>query len=344
MAKAFVRIAALVVIVAGVAGATWWWTYRPAANGPLALQGNVEIRQVNLGFKVGGRIAAMNVDEGATVAAGQRLASLDKVYFEDAIAQLKAQRDQLRANLDKLEAGNRPEEIAQAEAVVAEREAALTNAKIALDRAKTLFDTSTGTRKAYDDALAADRQVTAQLNSAREALRLMKAGFRKEDVVAARAQLAAAEASLQIAERQLADAVLIAPNAGVILTRVQEVGAIVNPAETVLVLSLTSPVWVRTYVSEVDLARVRPGQPVVVTTDAPGVPPMAGRIGFISTTAEFTPKTVETRELRTALVYRIRIVVEDPNGVLRQGMPVSIAVSEPDADHSTSTRISGRRS
>lgn len=343
MAKAVARIAVFVALAAGMVGTAWWWTHRPSANGPLALQGNVEIRQVNLGFKVAGRIAALDVDEGVTVVAGQRLASLDKVYFEDAIAQLTAQRNQLRANLDKLEAGNRPEEIAQAEAVVAEREAALTNARIALDRAKTLLDTSTGTRKAYDDALAADRQVTAQLNSAREALRLMRAGFRKEDIAAARAQLAAAEASLQIAERQLSDAVLTAPNAGVILTRVQEAGAIVNAAETVVVLSLTSPVWVRTYVSEIDLARIKPGQLVVVTTDTPGVPPMKGRIGFISTTAEFTPKTVETRELRTALVYRIRIVVQDPNGVLRQGMPVSIAVSEPDADRST-TRISGRRS
>jgi HlyD family secretion protein len=293
---------------------------------------------------VGARRAARAVEEGHTGVAGQRLASLDKGYFEDTIAQLKAQRDQLMANLAKLEAGNRPEEIAQAEAAVAEREAALTNTKIALERAKALLDTSTGTRKAYDDALAADRQVTAQLNSARQALRLMKAGFRKEDIAAARAQLASAEAALRIAERQLSDAELAAPNAGVILTRVHEAGAIVNPGETVVVLSLMSPVWVRTYVSEVELGRVKPGQAVVVTTDTPGVPPMKGRVGFISTTAEFTPKTVETRELRTALVYRLRIVVDDPKGVLRQGMPVSVTLSESDANGGTATRISERRS
>jgi len=344
MSNKAVRIAILVIVAAGAAGLVWWWAHRDTGAGPLELQGNVEIRQVNLGFKVGGRIAALDVDEGATVIAGQRLASLDKVYFEDSIAQLKAQRDQIKANLAKLEAGNRPEEIAQAEAVVAEREATLTNAKIALDRAKTLLDTSTGTRKAYDDALAADRQATAQLNSARAALGLMKAGFRTEDIAAARAQLDGAEAALQIAERQLADAELTAPNAGVVLTRVQEAGAIVNAAETVVVLSLTSPVWVRTYVSEVDLGRVRPGQRVTVTTDTPGVPPIEGHIGFISTTAEFTPKTVETRELRTALVYRIRIVVEDPKGVLRQGMPVSIHLKEPNGDTTSSTRVSGRRS
>jgi len=342
MAKTAIRIAALVAIAIGFIGAGWWWMREPAEPAPLALEGNVEIRQVNLGFKVAGRIASVEVDEGATVHAGQQLAKLEKVYFEAAIAQLTAQRDQLKANLDKLEAGNRPEEVAQAEAAVAEREAALTNAKLALDRAKTLLDTSTGTRKAYDDALAGDRQASAQLNSARQALLLMKAGFRREDIEAARAQLAGADAALRIAELQLSDAVLVAPNAGVILTRVRETGAIVNPAETVLVLSLTTPVWVRTYVSEIDLARIKPGQRVVVTTDAPSVPPMTGHVGFISTTAEFTPKTVETRELRTALVYRVRIVVEDPRGVLRQGMPVSVRAAENAAD--ASTHLSERRS
>ncbi|MEZ5818698.1 MAG: secretion protein HlyD [Hyphomicrobiaceae bacterium] len=344
MAKPAMRILALLAVGLAIAGGGWWWwSQRARPEGPLTLQGNVEIRQVNLGFKVGGRIAKLDVDEGASVTEGQRLASLDKVYFEDQIAQLKAQRDQLKANLAKLESGNRPEEIAQAAAVVAEREATLANAKIALERAKTLLESSTGTRKAYDDALAADRQATAQLNSARQALILMNAGFRKEDIAAARAQVAGAEVSLAIARRQLADAELTAPNAGVILTRVREAGAIVNPGESVLVLSLTTPVWVRTYVSETDLPRVKPGEAVVVTTDTRGVPAMKGRIGFISTTAEFTPKTVETRELRTALVYRLRIVVDDPNGLLRQGMPVSVTVSAPDSGAGTETRVSERR-
>jgi HlyD family secretion protein len=170
----------------------------------------------------------------------------------------------------------------------------------------------------------------------------MKAGFRKEDIEGARAQLANSEAALQIAMRQRADAELLAPNTGVILTRVREAGAIVNAGETVFVLSLTTPVWIRTYVSEPDLGRVKPGQEVVVRIDTPGVPPTKGRIGFISTTAEFTPKTVETRELRTALVYRLRIVADDPTGVLRQGMPVtvSLAPTPPGPD----TKVSDRRS
>lgn len=335
------RIVALAIVAAlALAGAGWWWTHRQLESGGLVLQGNIEVRQVNLGFKVAGRIKTLHVDEGATVTQGQPLAELDKVYFEDAIAQLKAQRDQLAAILAKEENGNRPEEIAQAEAIVAEREAILVNARITLERSEALLKTSAGTRKAYDDAMAAQRQAAAQLESAKAALAVMKAGFRTEDIAAARAQLANGEAALKIAERQLADAVLTASNNGVILTRVREAGAIVNPGETVLVLSLTSPVWVRTYVSEIDLGRVRPGQTVTVTTDTPGIPTMMGHIGFISTTAEFTPKTVETRELRTALVYRMRIVVDDPNGVLRQGMPVTVGVT----DQTSVPQVSERRS
>ncbi|RPI42662.1 MAG: biotin/lipoyl-binding protein, partial [Hyphomicrobiaceae bacterium] len=117
------------------AAAAWWWFSRAPQNSPLMLTGNVEVRQVNLGFKVAGRIKGLKVDEGDTIAEGQVLAGLERVYFEDDIAQLKAQRDQAQANLAKLEAGNRPEEIAQAEATVAERDATAANTKIAFDRA-----------------------------------------------------------------------------------------------------------------------------------------------------------------------------------------------------------------
>jgi HlyD family secretion protein len=227
-----------------------------------------------------------------------------------------------------MEAGNRPEEIAQAEALVMEREATLVNAKVTLDRAEQLLKTANGTRKAYDDALAAHRQADAQLNFARRALDLMKLGFRQEDINAARAQFANSEAAVTVAARQLADAELFAPSNGVILSRVREAGTIVNASDTVFVMSLTSPVFVRTYVSEPDLGRIRPGQKVDLRSDAPDSKPRKGHVGFISTTAEFTPKTVETRELRTALVYRVRIVAEDPDGVLRQGMPMTVTVPE----------------
>lgn len=328
-------IAAVAMVLAAVAA--WWWFTRIPTAGPLVLTGNVEVRQVNLGFKVSGRIKALAVDEGDSIAEGQALAVLEKVYFEESIAQLKAQRDQAKATLTKLEAGNRPEEIAQAEATVKEREATVANAKVSFERADQLLKRAVGTQKAHDDAQAAFREAEARLNSARQALRVMQIGSRVEDIDAARAQLADREAALQVALRQLADAELTAPSQGVVLSRVREAGAIVAAGETVFVLSLTNPVWVRSYVSEVDLGRIRPGMEVAVRTDTPGSPVLKGRIGFISTTAEFTPKTIETRELRTALVYRIRIVVDDAGDRLRQGMPVTVSVLDANSSRVTST-------
>ena len=214
---------------------------------------------MNLGFKVAGRVEVLNVDEGDRVRAGQVLASLEKVYFTDTLAQMRAQQGQSAANYEKMKAGNRPEEIAEARALVAEREATLTNAKITRNRAETLLKTPAGSQKAFDNSSAAERQADAQLNSAREALRLQEIGFRKEDVALAKSQLDERNATVATAERQLADADLIAPSDGMVLSRVREVGAIVQAGETVFVLSLTSPVWVRTYVSEPDLGRIRPG-------------------------------------------------------------------------------------
>jgi HlyD family secretion protein len=322
------RVIAVLVVVGASAGGYWWWSTHRQSDGPLTLQGNVEVREVNLAFKVAGRIEKLFVDEGDTIHQGQKLASLDKVYFEDNLAQLRAQRDQSAANLAKIVAGNRPQEIAQAEALVAEREATLTNMQRAVERAQQLLKTAAGTQKTLDDAVMASKQSGAQLESSREALRLMKIGSRQEDIDFARAQLGERVAAIRIAERQLKDADLFAPSDGVGLSRVRELGAVVNAGETVFVLSLTNPVWVRSYVSEPDLGRIKPGMEVELRRDTPQAKPLKGKIGFISTSAEFTPKTVETRELRTALVYRIRIVADDPDGVLRQGMPMTVVVPQ----------------
>jgi HlyD family secretion protein len=345
-------VIALIAIALAAVGAIWKFdgvaprdlparalaVLSPSGTGALALQGNVEIRQVNLGFKVAGRIEKLAVDEGDKVVAGQTLASLEKVYFEDALAEARGSRDQAKANYEKMKAGNRPEDIAEAEATLVENQATLQNATQTLDRAQSLLNTASGTIKTYDDALGAQREAAARVNVAQHALDLMHAGFRVEDIEAARAQLAQQDAAVKVAERQLADADLIAPSSGVVESRAREVGSIVNVGEAVFVLSLTDPVWVRTYVSEPDLARVRPGMAVEVKPDSRDIPPMKGTIGFISTSAEFTPKTVETRELRTALVYRLRVVVEDPNDVLRQGMPVTVNVIGAETARSASAK------
>ncbi len=327
---------ALVLLAAAGGGGYYFWRYDGVdlakfwgpVSTTLTLQGNVEVRQVDLGFKVAGRIEKLDVDEGVAVKEGETLASLEKVYFDDALAEARAARDQAAASYAKMKAGNRPEDIAEAEATLTLNEATLQNATQTLDRAQALLSTQSGTIKSYDDALAAQREAKARVNVASHALDLMKAGFRVEDIDAAAAALAQQQATVEVAERNLADADLIAPSDGVIESRAREVGAIVGVGETVFVESLTKPVWVRTYVSEPDLPGVHPGMAVEVKLDDPKIPLMKGTIGFISTEAEFTPKTVETRELRTALVYRLRVVVDNDGGALRQGMPVEVIVPE----------------
>jgi HlyD family secretion protein len=321
----------LATLLVALAGAVWWRFEGTSPEGPaeIFLQGNIDVRQVNLAFKVSGRIDSLAVDEGDAVKAGQVVATLDEVYFRDELRLVRAQRDNAEANLERLENGSRPEEIAQAKAAVAEREATRTRAQEELSRGRRLIGSRTIAREEFDRLFAAAEEARARLKSAREALRLSEIGPRQEDIAAARAQLREAEARVTESERRQTDSRLVAPNDGFMLTRAREKGAIVQPDETVFTLTLSSPVWVRTYVNEQDLGAVQPGMAVSVATDAAWGRSYTGHIGFVSPTAEFTPKTVETRELRTDLVYRLRVVVEDPDGGLRQGMPVNVTVPLP---------------
>lgn len=298
--------------------------YRSDLGGSIVLQGNVDVRQVNLSFKVAGRIAEMKVDEGDRVQAGKIVASLEKSYFADEVRLARAREAAQAAVLARLENGTRPEEISQARAVVAEREAAVALAEATLNRQQQLAGRGVSPHQRHDEATAASEEAQAALKSAQETLKLALSGPRREDIDGARAQLEAENAVLAQAERKLADADLIAPSEGVVLTRVREPGAIVGAGETVYAVTIVSPVWVRTYVAEPDLGRIRPGMPVEVRTDSGNT--YRGQIGFISPVAEFTPKSVETKELRTSLVYRLRVVIEGETAGLLQGMPVTVLV------------------
>ncbi|MGO9469222.1 MAG: efflux RND transporter periplasmic adaptor subunit [Isosphaeraceae bacterium] len=283
------------------------------------------MRQVNLSFKVDGRIETLAVDEGDAVKAGQVVATLDKRYFQDELRVANAMRENLASSLAKLEHGSRPEEIAQARAQTASKEATLAEAKADYARYKELDRTPGAISKQELDRYAAQQAVAeAEAKSAFESQRLIEIGPRREDIDAARALHAQQRAIIAQIERKLADCHLVAPSGGVIFTRSREIGAIVQAGETVFTLTLNSPVWVRTYVSEGDLGLIAPGMAAAVITDTAPDRPYPARIGFISPTAEFTPKTVETREVRTSLVYRLRVVVDNPDGGLRQGMPVTV--------------------
>jgi HlyD family secretion protein len=336
------RIVILLIIAGSGFGIYTWYRITQAARDEshLELMGNIDVRQVNLAFKVEGRIAMLAVDEGDSATVGQVLASLDKRYFEDDLRLAKARRDTAAANLARLEHGSRPEEIAAARANVAERRATQARAKQDFDRAEKLVGQGAVSREDFDRAKAALAESEARLKSMDESLRLAEIGPRQEDIDAARAQFAAEEASVIQSERRLSDADLISPSDGMILTRARETGAIVSPGEPVFTLTLTSPVWVRTYVNEQDLGRIHPGMLAEVRTDSAPKKIYHGRIGFISPTAEFTPKTVETRELRTDLVYRLRVLVDNPDNGLRQGMPVTVTLQldPPNADKKTSDK------
>lgn len=328
------RLIALALLAAVAGGAGWYWLQRDAGGDPgeLRLYGNVDIRQVDLGFRVSGRIERMCCEEGDVIEAGQVLAVLDKVPFQDEVRIAEAELAARRANLLKMETGTRPSEIAQARALVVEREASLRNAVLVLERQARLVAQGHVSEQAYDDAEAEKIEAEARLNSAREALDLALEGFRVEEIAEARADVAAADAQLAQARTRLADTEIRAPAGGVLLTRIQEPGAIVMEGSPVYTLSLTRPVWVRTYIAEPDLGRIHPGMKAGVITDTEPDRVHPGQIGFISPVAEFTPKNVETTSLRTDLVYRLRVVVDNPDNGLRQGMPVTVVIDLPAAE------------
>jgi len=273
---------------------------------------------------VPGKLLEVLRDEGDAVRPGDKLARLDDEPLRREVEEARAQTASTQARLQMLEAGYRPEEIAQARALWREREATLANAERWFQRQEQLLKTKAISEQDREDAQARFREAEARAKSAREQLTLLEAGYRPEEITQARAEFARAGAALASAELRLKDTVLEAPAAGVVITRAQEPGAILPAGATVLTVSLQEPVWVRAYISEPDLGRVHPGAKVRVLTDSRPGQPYAGQVGFISPRAEFTPKSVETTELRTSLVYRLRIVVTDADAGLRQGMPVTV--------------------
>ena len=238
----------------------------------LLLFGNVDVRQVDLGFRVAGQLSKLYYEEGDLVPMGRMVAELDRQPYEDRVREAEANVRSIKASFE--------------------------NAEQLLKRRQELIADGSVSREDFEDAMAKQRTSSANLE--------------------------AGEAALQIAKSNLSYTEIYAPVEGVILTRIREPGSVVNPGEPVYTLSITNPVWIRAFVNQPELGLVYPGMKADILTDTPGGPVYKGRVGFISPVAEFTPKTVETTSLRTDLVYRLRVYVENPAQGLRQGMPVTV--------------------
>ncbi|KAF3362533.1 hypothetical protein PHSC3_000768 [Chlamydiales bacterium STE3] len=272
MRRVILLIMLLLLFLTGLASYLYFKNH--PNDGLLILYGNVDVRQVDLGFRVSGRVDCMPFQEGEFVKKGSLLGMMDKQPYFDRVKEAQANIGAIKRNLE--------------------------NAENIFKRRKDLVRDGSISQEDFDNAQST------------------------RDVLAA--NLKQAEASLGVVLTNLRDTEIFAPNDGVILTRIREPGAVVRESDPIYTLSLTSPIWVRTFVPEVSLGKIYPGMRTEIRTDTIGGKVYEGHIGFISPVAEFTPKTVETAQLRTDLVYRLRVIVENPDGGLRQGMPVTVTL------------------
>ncbi|WP_432239556.1 HlyD family efflux transporter periplasmic adaptor subunit [Herbaspirillum robiniae] len=324
-------IAALIVVVLIVAGAYWWLTRQSEREAPLVLQGNVDIRQISLAFEGSGRIAELRGEEGDKVAAGTILAVLDTTSLGLQADQAQAQIEVQQQNLERLRNGSRPQERAQAKS---RQVAAQAEKHLAVQELARLEDIATKTEGRGVSLQDLDRArsnllvATSRVEDASQAASLTAQGPRKEDIAGAAAQLKASQAQLALLRHQIAEGELKAPSDAIIRSRLSEPGDMVTPQRPVFSLALMHPKWIRVYVSEVDLGKVKPGMGVAISTDSNPGQTIAGTIGYISSVAEFTPKAVQSEELRTSLVYEVRVIAEDKADQLRLGQPATVRLGD----------------
>jgi HlyD family secretion protein len=324
------RIIPIALVALAALGLAWWLTHRHAASNEIVLYGNIDLREVDLAFNDSQRVVSVLVREGDAVRKGQVLARLDTSRLEPQLAQAEAQAAAQRAVVDRLHHGSRPEEIAQARANLMLAQADARQSRDNYRRLEAVSSNSGGravSRQEVDDAKAQADVSDARVAVNRKALQLALIGPRQEDIAQAEAMLDGEGAQVALLKQELADAELRAPLDAVVRSRIAEPGDMASPQKTALTLAIIDPKWVRAYVSETELGRVQPGMRAAVEVDSFPGRRFQGWVGFISPEAEFTPKTVQTEELRSSLVYEIRVFVTDPGDVLRLGMPATVYLS-----------------
>jgi HlyD family secretion protein len=295
-------------------------------KGVLILSGNVEVTEMNLGFKVPGKIISLKTDEGEKVTPGQLLAEIDRAELLSQTDQNQAAIAEARNKLAELKAGSRPQEIEQAAANVKYAQAELTKANKDYQRADTLYQNGAISAQQMDAAKRTLDVASSQYKSSQQTLSLVKEGPRKETIRQAQDRVLQAEASLQTLKERIKDTDLYAPSAGVIIKKNVELGETVGAGLPVFTVGDLGHPWIKVYVKEDKLGKVALGQKASITIDSYPGKTFEGTITFISPEAEFTPKTIQTHEERVKLVYGVKISLPNPDGILKPGMPADVRI------------------
>jgi HlyD family secretion protein len=320
MMKRMILIAIFVVIIAGILYALIIQN-KKEGNDFIKVSGNIETTEVNVGFKISGRIVSRFFEEGDWVDQGKVLAKLDDEDLRNRLEVARATLMSAQARLSKLLAGSRPEEIREAEAAVNQAKSDLENKRSHYERMKPLFERGVIPRDTLDNAEAAFKIAKAAFERAMETYLLVKEGPRKEDIDDARAQVEQTRATVKLNETQLGYTTLYSPISGVVLVKSGEIGEVVNPGTSIVTLADIENVWLKAYIPETDLSKIKWGQEVLVTTDLRPKKEYKGKISFISSQAEFTPKSIQTEKERVTLVYRIKVDIQNRDRELKPGMP-----------------------
>jgi HlyD family secretion protein len=309
------------VVVLSMAGALAGGCRRPQDTSQIVASGHVEATDVRISAKVPGRLLAVSVREGDTVAAGQELARTETTDLRLSLQQARAEREQAGAELKLRLAGARKEDLAELEAQIRSVEADLGGAEKDLERMQGLLDSGSGTTKSRDDARTRRDSLAARLQSMRQALLRLQAGFRPEEIEATRARVAGVEAKVDQLEQQIRDATVTAPLAATVTEKIAEAGELVQAGAPLVVLTNLKEPWLTVYVGALDLPKLRLGQQADVTTDDGQA--RKGTISYIASQAEFTPKNVQTRDERIKLVYKVKLGLPNDDGLFKPGMPAS---------------------
>ncbi|WP_323591075.1 efflux RND transporter periplasmic adaptor subunit [Aliarcobacter butzleri] len=298
----------------------------------LTFYGNIDTRTVNVGFRFLGKIENITKDEGEIVKKDEVLVKLDTASLEKSLEELNEKIFASKLELSKLQTGYRQEEILEAKAAMEEAIENLNKTKDTYNRQANLFKTKSTSEENFTISQLNYKQALATLDKAKALYELRKNGYRNEDIKIQESNLKSLEIQAEKLKIDLNDSVIKAPVNGVILTRFKEIGAITNAGESILEIAKTDEFWVRAYIDEKNLGNIKPGLKMSIQTDSRSEN-YEGVIGFISPVAEFTPKNIETQELRADLVYSFRVIVKNPDDKIRQGMPVTLKIAQNNANN-----------